>query len=89
MQELFGELDEDDKAKFYFDHTTIDWKEYHHQGIRQIRRLLLKEDDSTIPQGHEKVKKLYYANAMLKAFCGFMIAYVFITTAYKLIAPHV
>lgn len=68
LRELFNELGEDDKIKFGFDHTTIDWPRYHHNGVLQLRRLVLKEKDSTIPQAQKKVMKFYYADLAIKAF---------------------
>lgn len=75
LQELFNELDTDDQKKFCFDHTIIDFDDYLKHGILQIRRLLLKEDDATIPLGREKYKKLSYANLLVKAFFVVIIFY--------------
>lgn len=66
--ELFAELDAEDKSKFFFDHSKINIKAYLHEATKQIRRLLLKEDDATLPKAREKLKKLYYADLGLKAF---------------------
>lgn len=68
LMELFAELDAEDKSKFFFDHSKINVKAYCHEGMKKIRRLLLNEDDATLPKAREKLKKLYYADLGLKAF---------------------
>lgn len=86
LRELYNGLDDEDKRKFYFDHTTIDWKDYHKHGVRQIRRLLLKEDDSTILQGRSFVRKLFYLDLLVKASFGLLFAFLLTKTLQVLVA---
>lgn len=68
LQELFTQLDVDDQQTFFFDHKTIDWEKYHDNGIRGIRKFLLKDDESTMEKAQRKLKMFYYANLFCKAF---------------------
>lgn len=67
LEKLYSELDEGDQRTFYFDHTTIDWVAYHRKGIEGVRKFIFKEDDSTIPLAQAKLKKLFYADRIIKA----------------------
>lgn len=74
LYELFAELNAQDQKQFYFDHRTINWDEFFSNGIRQTRRLLLKEDDSTMKKTQLKLKKFYYVDLIVKVF--FVLAFV-------------
>lgn len=75
LSQLFNELDADDKKKFYFDHSTIVHEEYHKKAIRQIRRLLLNEDEATLPEARKKVDRLLIADLAVKSFCTSFASY--------------
>lgn len=68
LYELFDELSLDDRLKYNFNSRAINWTDYHYNGVKQIRRIVLKEDDSTIPKARQKVTMLYYADLSLKYF---------------------
>jgi len=75
LQKLFSELDKDDRKIFNFDHATIDWTEYHTKGMRQIRKLLLKEDEDTLPLARVKVTKLFYADLAIQVLFASVLFY--------------
>lgn len=74
LHQLFAELDDEDQAKFYFNHRTINHEDYFNNSIREIRRLLLKEDESTMPKAQEKLKKIFYADLAVKLVAFLMMA---------------
>lgn len=77
LRELFAELNAEDQKKFYFDHSTIELKSYLHEGVQSIRRLLLKEDDATLPKAREKLKKLYYVDLLVKGVAASFLLWYF------------
>lgn len=78
LQELYSQLESDDQEKFYFDHTKINWEKHHDLGIWKIRTFLLQDDDSTIPKAQEKLRKLYWADWIVKiVLCTVMMWYSF------------
>ena len=72
LQELFAQLDEDDRDMFCFDHKSIDWEKYHDNGVRGIRKFLLKDDESTMEKAQRKLKKFYIADVLIKALMFFI-----------------
>lgn len=78
LRKLFSQLSDDDKKNFNFDHMTIDWREYHKKGARQVRKLLLKEDESTLPLAKAKVQTLFYIDWMLQVGFLAVFSYFFI-----------
>lgn len=77
LNELFTELSSEDKKKFCFDHSKLELEDYVENGVRQVRNLLLKEDEATLPKAREKMQKLYYADILLKGvLIGFLIWFV-------------
>lgn len=85
LKELFTELDEDDQQKFPFNHSALQLKKYFIEGLRQGRRLLLKEDDATIPKGQQKLKRLYYADVFCKSVASALLIYHFTNFASSLL----
>lgn len=73
LQELFGEMSAEDKILYDFDHSKIEWEKYYCNAFRETRRLLLKEDESTIEKGAKKMKKMFYADLTLKTFFMFIL----------------
>jgi alcohol-forming fatty acyl-CoA reductase len=80
LQEIFTELDDKDQKTFNFDHKTIDWEKYQDNGMRGIRKFLLKEDESTMPKAQKKLKKLYYADLLVKVSFSF----IFLLSTYSI-----
>lgn len=76
LQELYDNLTPEDKKIFYFNHLTLDWEKYFGTSVRHGRRLILKDDESTIPLAQEKLKKFYYADLTLKT--GFIVTAVWL-----------
>ena len=70
LQELYAGLKPEDKKLFFFDHTSLNWSKYFETSTRLGRRLILKDDESTIPKAHEKLKKFYYADWIVKVLFG-------------------
>lgn len=70
LQELYAGLDDLDKKIFYFDHVTFDWVSYFGPAVRQGRRLILKDDESTMKVAQGKLKKFYYADRIIKTLLG-------------------
>jgi len=83
LKQLFNELEADDKVKFNFDHSSIDWPKFIRNGIEAIRKLLFKEGPETIPAAQKKLKKLYVINILIRAFFYSSVTYLF----SKLISP--
>lgn len=78
LQKLFSELDGEDRQKFCFDHTTIDWNVFFRNGMIETRRRLLHDDDATIPKAQEKLKKLYFLDLSVKVlFFGGLLFFLF------------
>jgi alcohol-forming fatty acyl-CoA reductase len=71
LQELHAELDFDDRETFSFDHKQIDWQSFHDNGVRGIRKFLLKDDESTMVKAQRNLKKFYIADLAVKAFFFF------------------
>lgn len=71
LQELHAELDDDDRDTFFFDHKKIDWQSFHENGVRGIRKFLLKDDESTMVKAQRNLKKFYIADLAVKAFFVF------------------
>lgn len=69
LRKLCTELDPTDRRTFNFDHSAIDWDDYYRVAFAEIRRTLLKEDDTTIPKGLQKLKKLFYIDLSFKTIC--------------------
>jgi len=82
LNELFDELDADDKIKFNFNHSTIDWDSLTKDGIEQGRELLFKEGPETIPAAQRKLRKLYFINFTFKITFHLFVAYL-ILKAYS------
>lgn len=70
LQELFAGLEVEDQKTFYFDHVTFDWNNYFESAVQQGRRLILKDDESTMPKAQEKLKKFFYADLFVKGIFG-------------------
>lgn len=85
LQELFAELDDEDQKKFFFNHWSIDVREYCRAAVIQCRRLLLKEDDSTIPMAQAKLRKLYYADLFLKGVGTAFVLYNIVKFSARLV----
>jgi alcohol-forming fatty acyl-CoA reductase len=66
LQELFDELGDEDRITFNFNHKQIDPEKYCDTFFLGIRRFLLKEHDSTMPEAQKKLKKLFYLDWALK-----------------------
>jgi alcohol-forming fatty acyl-CoA reductase len=77
LQELFTELEDKDQKTFNFDHKTIDWEKYLDNSVRGIRRFLLKEEESTMPEAQKKLKKLCYADLLVKVLFSFIMIVCF------------
>lgn len=67
LQELYKDLKPEDKEIFYFDHLSLNWQEYFNTSVKLGRTLILKDNDATIPKAQLKLKKLYYANVIVKS----------------------
>jgi len=76
LKQLFNELDADDKVKFNFDHSTIDWDSFTRNGMVALRKLLFKEGPETIPAAQKKLKKLYFINMSIKVLFYSLAAYL-------------
>lgn len=54
---LWSKLSIRDQQVFYFDVTTINWRAYFELYILGVRRFILKDDPTTLPQARIKLKK--------------------------------
>jgi Male sterility protein len=77
LQKLFASLDAEDQKVFNFDHVSFDWKSYFGPAVRQGRRLILKDDEATMPKAQEKLKKFYYADMFVKVMFGVAVLMMF------------
>lgn len=70
LQKLFAELNNEDQINFNFDHVKFDWLKYFGPAIRQGRKLILRDDESTMLKAQGKLKKLYWAHLFVKTLFG-------------------
>jgi len=75
LNQLFDELDADDKVRFNFDHSVIDWTDFMIQSMGMARKLIFKEGPETIPAAQKKLKILYFVNVAIKVAFGSLVAY--------------
>ncbi|CAG2109377.1 unnamed protein product [Medioppia subpectinata] len=58
-----------DKQTFHFDIRTIHWPTYWGDYVLGTRKYILKEDNSTLPEARNNLRKLYYLNKIF----GFLV----------------
>lgn len=65
VQELWSKLEPKDKELFPFSMKQMDWDMFFHNYVRGIRRYVLKEDPSNIPQARSRYMRyvLHYYRA--------------------------
>jgi hypothetical protein len=73
LQLLFDELGDEDKINFNFNHKEINYENYFESTLFEIRRLLLKEDTTTIPKAQSKLNKLFHLDLALKTILAITI----------------
>ncbi|RWS29833.1 putative fatty acyl-CoA reductase-like isoform X2 [Leptotrombidium deliense] len=59
---LFEQLEEKDKELFHFDVRDLHWPTYWEDYVIGIRKFVLKEENSTLPQARRSLQRLYYIN---------------------------
>ncbi|RWS22854.1 putative fatty acyl-CoA reductase-like protein, partial [Leptotrombidium deliense] len=64
--ELFNEVNANDKEIFHCDLRNIDWQTYMECYILGVRKFLLKEDPSTLPEARKRLNRIYYGTQVLK-----------------------
>lgn len=73
VQNLWRVLSPQDKEMFPFDLSSLDWDEYFYYYVRGVRKYLMKEDPSTIPQALSKYKKFKFLHRALKLIVAFLL----------------
>ncbi|XP_031358416.1 fatty acyl-CoA reductase wat-like [Photinus pyralis] len=69
-QELYRQLNDTDKEKFFFDLSNFDWNQYFYSGAEGARVYILKDPLETIPEGEKRYRKLQiYHFALVTVLC--------------------
>jgi len=63
---LTSEVTETDRERFYSDVRRIHWPTYMETYILGVRKFLLKEDPSTLPEARKRLQRIYYMIQMGK-----------------------
>jgi len=84
LQKLYAELEADDKVKFNFDHSIIDWNVFIKNSMETGRQILFKEGPETIPAAQKKLKRLYIIHLMVKVGFYLLTGYFLIRIYGKL-----
>ncbi|XP_074601051.1 putative fatty acyl-CoA reductase CG5065 [Brevipalpus obovatus] len=63
---LMRSLNEDDQKIFYINIGDISWFDYMENYVLGVRRFLLREDPSTLPEARIRLKRLYFATQIIK-----------------------
>ncbi|XP_054280185.1 fatty acyl-CoA reductase wat-like isoform X2 [Macrosteles quadrilineatus] len=80
VQALWRSLDHRDQELFFFDMSQLDWDQYFYSYTRGVRKYLLKDDLSTVPQAKRRLRRFYWAHQGLKT----IFAYVGINLIWSL-----
>lgn len=65
---VWSELSEKDKIEFPFDVAALDWEDYFKNQVSGIRKYVLKEDPSSLPQARKKYYRLKMLHRALQVF---------------------
>ncbi|KAI1309425.1 putative fatty acyl-CoA reductase [Halotydeus destructor] len=66
FQSLSASLNQADRNKFYTDVRMIHWPTYMEVFILGVRKFLLKEDPSTLPEARRRLQRIYYIILLAK-----------------------
>jgi fatty acyl-CoA reductase len=72
---LTEEANEHDKERFYSDVRRIHWPTYMETYILGVRKFLLKEDPSTLPEARKRLQRIYYLILLGKVAAALTIAH--------------
>lgn len=84
FNQLSDSLTEEDKLKFNIDISTINWRNYTHRLYLGIRKYLLKEEDSTIPEAKKRMTWIYIGYYLVQFSFLSIIMYIFCKPLFRL-----
>lgn len=75
LKKMWNDMSDTDKKLFSFsmDPSNFSWNEEIHNMCLGIRKFLVKDDFSTLPEGIKRAKRLYYVDLFVKVIFFFLL----------------
>ncbi|CAH0404502.1 unnamed protein product [Chilo suppressalis] len=85
LRALRQKVSPEDNKTFFTDMKVINWNSYLRVYVKGVRKYILKEDPSTLPQARRLQRQLYYADMVVKYLFYSLLTYLF----YSLVCENV